>query len=70
MTKRELMELRWLQLEFEATGVMSAISEWEASENSLFRAETIMSLSVQARILMARAAGIRKYLDQEKKKND
>jgi hypothetical protein len=66
MTELELMKLRELQLELEANGVMAAISRWEQSSNSLLRSETIMSLSVQARILMARAEGIREYLDREK----
>lgn len=67
MTERELLELRYLELELEANGVMSAVSQWEESSyNTLLKEETIMSLSVQARILMARASGIREYLDREK----
>lgn len=65
MTEREMLELRYLELELEANGVMSAISRWKESSNTLLKAETIMSLSVQARILIARAAGIREYLDRE-----
>lgn len=65
MTERERLELRYLELELEANGVMSAISRWEESTNTLLKSETIMSLSVQARILMARASGIREYLDRE-----
>lgn len=66
MTEREMLELRYLELELEANGVMSAISRWEESSNMLLKSETIMSLSVQARILTARASGIREYLDREK----
>lgn len=66
MTEREMLELRYLELELESNGVMSAISHWEESSNTLLKSETIMSLSVQARILMARASGIREYLDREK----
>ena len=65
MTEREMFERRYLELELEANGVMSAISRWEQSDNNLLRAETVMALSVQARILMARASGIREYLDRE-----
>lgn len=65
MTEREQLKLRYLELELEANGVMSAISRWEESSNNLHKAETILSLSVQARILMARASGIREYLDRE-----
>lgn len=66
MTERERLELRYLELELEANGVMSAISRWETSSNNLLRAETITALSVEARILMARASGIREYLDRGK----
>ena len=66
MTDREQLELRWITLELEANGVMSAISRWEESTNEFLKSETILSLQVQARILLARASGIREYLDGEK----
>lgn len=65
MTDRDMLKLRYLELELEANGVMSAISSWETSINTLHRTETIEALRVQARILMARASGIREYLDRE-----
>ena len=66
MTKEERLELRYLELELEANGVMSAISRWEESSNTYLKSETLLSLQVQSRILMARASGIREYLDREK----
>lgn len=70
MTEREMLELRNLELELEANGVMSAIYTWEVSFNTELQKETIMALKVQARILMARAAGIRDYLDRDEEPKD
>lgn len=63
---QQRLESRYLELELEANGVISAIARWEDSSNILLRRETITALSIEARILVARASGIREYLDREK----
>lgn len=62
MTEKEILELRYLELELEANGVMSAIRKWEVSSNTLLQQETITALSIEARVLMARADGILEYM--------
>lgn len=65
MTEKEELHRRALQLDLEANGVISAINEWEHSDNGHLRQETIFALGIQARILMARARGIREYLERQ-----